>query len=59
MIRFLLLLPYLALIIIAVLDVLRGNRSDEQKTIWILIIVFFPVAGPIIYFLVSRGIIKG
>lgn len=58
MFRFLFPLLYLALIVYAVIDLLNSNRSQEQKIIWGLVIIFFPLAGAVIYLLISRGVIK-
>jgi len=58
MFRFLFPLLYLALIAYVVIDLLNSNRSTEQKLIWALVIILFPVGGAVIYFLVSRGVIK-
>jgi hypothetical protein len=58
MFRFLFPLLYLALIIYVIIDLVNSNRSTEQKFIWTAVIILFPVAGAVIYFLVSRGVIK-
>ena len=58
MFRFLFPLLYLALIAYVVIDLLNSNRPTQQKLIWALVIIVFPVAGALIYFLVSRGVIK-
>jgi hypothetical protein len=51
-------LLYLALIVYAVIDLLNSNRSREQKLIWALVIILFPLAGAVIYLLISRNVIK-
>jgi len=58
MFRLIIPLLYLALIIYAVIDLLNSNRSREQKLIWALVIVLFPLAGAVIYLLISRNVIK-
>lgn len=58
MIRFLFGILYIALIIWAVVDLFNSNRSTEQKIIWFIVIILFPVAGPVIYYLISRQILK-
>ena len=58
MIRFLVGLVYLILVVWAVVDIIRSNRTGEQKFIWIVVIIFFPLAGPVIYYLISRNVIK-
>jgi hypothetical protein len=58
MFRFLIPLLYIALIVYVIIDLLGSKRSTEQKLIWALVIILFPVGGAVIYFLVSRGVIK-
>ena len=39
----------------ALIDMVRNSReSNEPLALWILIILFFPIVGSIIYFLVGR-----
>jgi hypothetical protein len=58
MIRFLIGIAYLALVVWAVIDIIKSERTGEQKFIWIAVIIFFPFAGSLIYYLISRKIIK-
>lgn len=58
MFRFLFPLLYLVLIVYVIVDLFNSNRSTEQKIIWALVIILFPLGGAVIYFLVSRGVIK-
>jgi hypothetical protein len=58
MFRLLFPLLYVALIVYVIIDLLNSNRSSEQKLIWALVIILFPVGGAVIYFLISRGVIK-
>ena len=58
MVRFLIGLVYLALVVWAVIDIIKSERTSEQKFIWIAVIIFFPLGGPVIYYLISRSIIK-
>jgi len=58
MVRFLIGLIYLVLVVWAVVDIIKSTRTGEQKFIWIVVIIFFPVAGPVIYYLLSRNVIK-
>ncbi|WP_407944247.1 PLD nuclease N-terminal domain-containing protein [Marinifilum fragile] len=43
---FFLLLPLFALI-----DILRNKFTNSNKLIWILVVLFFPFFGPILYFI--------
>lgn len=44
----LLLLP-----IIAIIDIVRHEFTGNNKIVWVLIVLFFPVAGAIIYFVIG------
>ena len=56
--RFILGIVYLVLMIWAIYDLLMSNRSTEQKIIWMIVIIFFPVGGSVIYYLLSRNVLK-
>ena len=45
---FILLLP-----IIALIDILRSNFEQNDKLIWVIIIIFIPILGSILYFLIG------
>ena len=44
----------LLLIIVAVIDLLRVKYTNGPKCMWALIIIFFSIIGPVIYFIVGR-----
>nr|WP_167261609.1 PLD nuclease N-terminal domain-containing protein [Alkalibacillus almallahensis] len=44
----------LILIIVALIDLRRVEATRGPKWVWILIIIFGNLAGPIIYFIVGR-----
>ncbi len=56
------LLPYLipvivlqyALTIIALVDVIRRERTRGPKWVWILVILFINIIGPVVYLLFGR-----
>lgn len=58
MIRMLIGFAYLVFVLWCIIDLLSSNRSTEQKLIWVIIVILFPVGGPIIYYLLSKNIIK-
>jgi hypothetical protein len=41
--------------IIAIVDVLKSKADGTNKLIWLLLILFLPVVGMILYFLIGRG----
>ncbi|GIN40407.1 MULTISPECIES: PLDc N-terminal domain-containing protein [Heyndrickxia] len=42
------------LVIIAVIDLIRNKQPNGPKWMWVLIILFINIVGPIIYFIVGR-----
>ncbi|MBL7864438.1 MAG: PLDc_N domain-containing protein [Cyclobacteriaceae bacterium] len=48
---------YIAVIVIdviVVLDILRGNKDNEKKLLWILAVIFLPILGPILYYVIGK-----
>jgi hypothetical protein len=51
-----LLLLVLLLPLTALVDILRSNFSKaENKIIWVLIVIFLPLLGSILYFIMGRN----
>jgi hypothetical protein len=50
------LLSFLILIIdiIVIVDILKSNKDNEKKILWIIAVVFLPVLGPILYYFLGR-----
>jgi hypothetical protein len=40
--------------LIAFVDILRNEFTENNKLIWILVVIFVPVLGPIAYFFIGR-----
>ena len=49
------LLIELGLIIAALVDLIRRPHTRGPKWVWVLIILFFNLIGPILYFVLGRG----
>lgn len=47
-------LVILILDVIAIIDLLGQSRTSASKLVWILLIVFLPVFGLILYYLIAR-----
>ncbi len=50
-------LIYLAIIIIDVLviiDILKGSKDLEKKVLWIIAVIFLPVLGPVLYYIIGK-----
>ena len=44
--------------VLAILDVLKRESSNEKRLLWIVVILLLPVAGPLAWYLISRRIIN-
>jgi hypothetical protein len=47
-------LVILALDIIAIVDVVKSSKDTGKKILWVILIVFLPVIGLILYYLIGR-----
>ena len=50
----LLYLLILILDVVVILDILRSNKDNEKKILWVIAVVFLPVLGPILYYVIGR-----
>jgi hypothetical protein len=50
------LIPLLILIIdiLAIVDIVKSSKDNEKKILWIVLVIFLPVLGPILYYLIGR-----
>jgi len=44
----------LVLDVVVVIDILRSNKDNEKKILWIIAVVFLPVLGPILYYVIGK-----
>ncbi|MFE8695849.1 PLD nuclease N-terminal domain-containing protein [Cytobacillus sp. FJAT-53684] len=44
----------LILMLIAIIDLVRNDKTNGPKWLWILLILFVNIIGPILYFVVGR-----
>ncbi len=49
-----LILGSVVLWLIALMDILKGDFKGNDKIVWIIVVIFLPVIGPILYFLVGK-----
>ncbi len=40
--------------VIALVDILKSNFRNDNKLIWILVVVFLPIIGAVLYFIIGR-----
>ena len=45
----------IALMVVALLDLVRRERTRGPKWVWAVVIVFFNLIGPVAYLLFGRG----
>ncbi len=39
--------------IIALIDILKNNFLDNNKIVWVLVVLFFPLIGAILYYIIG------
>lgn len=44
----------LALDVIVVLDIIKGNKDMEKKVLWIIAVIFLPLLGPLLYYVIGK-----
>lgn len=44
----------LALLVVALIDLLKRERTRGPKWVWLLVILFVNLVGPIVYFVIGR-----
>ena len=40
--------------VIAIVDIVKSQKDLEKKVLWIIAVVFLPVLGPILYYLLGK-----
>ncbi|MEJ0055253.1 MAG: PLD nuclease N-terminal domain-containing protein [Bacteroidota bacterium] len=50
------LIPLLILVIdiLAIVDIVKSSKDNEKKVLWIVLVIFLPVLGPILYYFLGR-----
>lgn len=47
-------LLWLIIVIVAILDCLKNQKETKLKIIWLLVILFIPYVGAILYFVLGK-----
>ena len=50
-------LIYLLIIVLdalVIIDIIRGNKDMEKKVLWIIAVIFLPVLGPLLYYIIGK-----
>jgi hypothetical protein len=40
--------------VLVIIDILKSNKDTERKILWIIAVVFLPVLGPILYYIIGK-----
>jgi hypothetical protein len=40
--------------IVVVMDILRSNKDMEKKILWIIAVIFLPLLGPVLYYVIGK-----
>ena len=49
---------YLAILVIdviVIIDIIKSSKDTEKKILWIIAVVFLPVLGPILWYVIGRN----
>lgn len=41
--------------VVVIMDLLRSNKDTEKKVLWTIAIIFLPVLGPTLYYVIGRN----
>ncbi|WP_421765102.1 PLD nuclease N-terminal domain-containing protein [Ekhidna sp.] len=47
-----------ALVVFAMIDILRVRMSNNKKIIWFIVVVVLPVIGPLVYLMRKSSLIE-
>lgn len=50
------LISFIILIIdvIVIIDIVKSSKDTERKVLWIIAVVFLPLLGPVLYYVIGR-----
>ncbi len=40
--------------VIVILDILRSSKDMEKKVLWTIAVIFLPIFGPVLYYVMGR-----
>ena len=40
--------------VVVIMDILRSNKDTEKKILWCIAVIFLPVLGPVLYWVIGR-----
>jgi hypothetical protein len=40
--------------IVVIVDIVKSSKDTEKKILWIIAVIFLPVLGPILYYVIGK-----
>ena len=40
--------------IVVIVDIIKSSKDTEKKILWIIAVVFLPLLGPILYYVIGK-----
>lgn len=40
--------------ILVIIDIVKSNKDTEKKILWIIAVVFLPILGPILWYVIGK-----
>ena len=40
--------------VIVIIDIVKSNKDNEKKILWIIAVVFLPVLGPLLWYILGE-----
>jgi hypothetical protein len=41
--------------IVVIIDIIKSSKDTEKKILWIIAVVFLPLLGPILYYVLGKN----
>jgi len=41
--------------IVVIIDIIKSSKDTEKKILWIIAVVFLPLLGPILWYVIGRN----
>jgi hypothetical protein len=41
--------------IVVIIDIIKSSKDTEKKILWIIAVVFLPLLGPILYYVIGKN----
>ena len=43
-----------AIDVLVIVDILKGNKDMEKKILWVIAVIFLPLLGPVLYYFIGK-----